>query len=95
MKDNIQIVVRAIIHYQEMVLGPLAMDQAKKVHGIHIGASGEITAVFKSGYEKKLLAELVSKYESLFGQASVEVCKDAVREEIPDFPEDILPDILK
>lgn len=95
MSVNISIVVEAIVQHQEMVIGPLALDQAKKVHGVKVKTDGSISVELGKGDEKKLLNELVEKYEELFGRASIEVCKDAIKEVASDFPQEKLPDILK
>lgn len=95
MKENVSAVIEAIVHHQEMVLGPLALEQAKKVNGLKFTDDGSVSVSIKSGKEKELLFQLVKKYEDLFGLASVEVCKDAVKEAASDYPEDKLPDILK
>lgn len=85
-------VVNQIIHAQQAIIGPLALSQARKVEGIGISDSNTITI---RGEPKPILTELVHQYELLFGRASVEVCKDAVREVKPAIPNDLLPDILK
>jgi hypothetical protein len=48
-----------------------------------------------AGDPKETLIKLVKQYEQLFGQASIEVCKDAIREMKPPIPVDQLPDLLK
>ena len=70
-----QISVR-IIKEQEMIIGPVAWDEAKKVSGLNVvdQKSGEVTI---SGDSKDVLNKLVAQYERLFGRASREVCHDA------------------
>lgn len=65
----------AIIKHQESIIGPLAWNEADKVSGLSV----ENKNVLLSGDGKKILESLVRQYENLFGQASVEACKDAVR----------------
>lgn len=81
-----------IVKEQEAVIGPLAFDQARKVAGLTIAKNGHIELV---GNAKDVLTHLVQQYEHLFGQASVEVCKDAVREVKPPISSEDLPEILK
>lgn len=90
--NTYELVVSHIIKEQEAVVGPLALDQAKKVAGIEITSVGDVKLV---GNGKEIVAKLVSQYEKLFGLASVEVCKDAIKEVKPTVPPEDLPDILK
>ena len=77
-----------------MVVGPLALDQARKVSGVTITDDGKVTVSAKINV-KKTLSSLVSQYEKLFGKASVEVCKDAVKETGIDASSQELPEILR
>ena len=86
------IIVTKIIKQQENIIGPIALEQARKVAGLKISSSGEVEI---KGNSKEVLSHLVEQYEHLFGQASVEVCKDAVKELKPPPSRDELPDILK
>ncbi|KKS48020.1 hypothetical protein A3J20_06340 [Candidatus Gottesmanbacteria bacterium RIFCSPLOWO2_02_FULL_42_29] len=84
-------VVNQIINSQKTIIGPIAVDQAKKVTGIKIMDENKIQL---AGDGKKILEELVKQYANIFGQASVEVCKDAVKEIHPPVPAEYLPQIL-
>ena len=68
------------------------LDLPKKVFGIEIASGGEVKFV---GNGKEVLTKLVHQYEKLFGKASVEVCKDAVKEMKPQVPQEELPEILR
>lgn len=93
---NIDIIVQSIISHQEEVLGPLAREQAKTVAGIEINSAGKVKISLKTAAQSKdLLGNLVKKYEKLFGRASIEVCKDAVKESGVTYADSDLPDILK
>lgn len=81
-----------IIRQQQVIIGPIAYDQARKVEGLQISAGGDVTIV---GDEKQVLANLVQRYSEFFGNASVEVCRDAVRELKPPLKPEELPDVLK
>jgi hypothetical protein len=84
--------IKRIIEEQELVIGPLAWREAKKVQGLKIDEKKHISL---SGTSVQVLARLVEQYEQLFGPASREVCKDAVRNLIPEFPSNEVPDVLK
>ena len=81
-----------IVRAQFNVIGPLAFDQAKQVEGVVIGTENSVV-VQANG--KETVEKLVKQFERLFGQASLEVCKDAVRELHIVIPRDFLPEILK
>ena len=85
-------VVIKIVGAQERVIGPLAIEQAKKVPGLSIDWQSQKVTV--SGDSKTVLGDLVKNYEHLFGQASVEVCKDAIRGIVDEIPKDQLPPVL-
>lgn len=81
-----------IIDEQTLVIGPLARDLAKKVQGLSFIADSHLDIV---GEPKDVLEQLVSEYSKLFGRASVEVSKDAMRRQSLSFSPEELPDILK
>lgn len=84
--------VLKIIQEQQAIIGPIAWDQAKKVKGLQLLNADEAKV---TGSGKEVLSQLVSQYAQFFGNASIEVCKDAVKEIKPPIPADQLPDILK
>jgi hypothetical protein len=67
-----------IIREQELVIGPLAWDEAKKVSGLSVDR--ESNSAFFSEDRKEVINRLVGQYEKLFGRASHEVCRDAVQD---------------
>lgn len=81
-----------IIKQQESIIGPLAVEQAKKVPGLTVDWSKHQVTI--TGNKKAVLEHLVEQYKYLFGQTSVEVCKDAVKDMIAKVPKDQLPSIL-
>ena len=87
-------IVRAIIEHQESIMGPLAVERANNVDGVSADDSG-IRIDSHVTDTKKILAQLVGSYQELFGQTSVEVCKDAVRTIHVHISDKDLPDILK
>ena len=86
-------VVSKIIKDQELIIGPLAWEQAKKVSGLRIDIAKHEVAI--EGNTKDVLEKLVAQYEKLFGQASREVCRDAVRPFLSQVPAEEIPAVLK
>lgn len=85
-------VAKRIIEEQETIIGPLALEQAKKVPGLDIDWQKKVVNI--KGNEKNVVEQLVEKYRDFFGNASVEVCRDAAKTLIPKIPKDELPPIL-
>ena len=84
--------ISQIIKQQELIIGPLALNHAKGISGLDIISDSDIKI---KGDGKAVLENLVKQYARLFGQASVEVCKDAVKEIKPPVPSNDLPEILR
>lgn len=82
-----------IIKEQELVIGPLAWEEAQKVKGLK--ADKKKNTISFEGKEVDIIERLVKQYERLFGRASVEVCKDAVKDLVYEMPKDQVPAILK
>ncbi len=83
---------KRIIEEQELVIGPLAWREAKKVPGLKIGDNHSLKL---DGKARAILDELVKQYEGLFGPASVEVCRQAVRGLLPEVAASDVPEVLK
>jgi hypothetical protein len=81
-----------IIKEQQAIIGPIALDQAKKVIGLTVGAGDDVKI---TGNKKQVLENLVKQFEKLFGQASIQVCKDAFEQFSDKIPATDVPDILK
>ena len=64
----------SIIREQEGIIGPVALEQARKVPGLKLDWPKH--EVVLEGNKKEIVEKLVEQYEYLFGQASVEVCKN-------------------
>lgn len=86
--DTFEQAVDKIIKAQEAIIGPLALEQAKKVKGISIDDAKRVAV---SGNKKQVLDSLVKQYELLFGRASIEVCRDAAKTLLSQLPKDDLP----
>ncbi len=87
-----EMVIR-IIEEQALIIGPLAWEQAGKVTGLRIDVAKHEASI--EGDTKEVLERLVAQYEKLFGAASREVCRDAVRPLLSQVPETDIPAVLK
>lgn len=65
-----------IISHQEDIIGPVAIEQAKSISGLELDWPNKKITI--TGSPMKVIDELVAQYKVLFGQISVEVCKEAV-----------------
>ncbi|MDO8483178.1 MAG: hypothetical protein Q7S86_05180 [bacterium] len=90
----VQITYR-IIHEQELIIGPLAWDEARKVQGVQVvdQKKGEVNLI--NGDPKLVVDKLVAQYERLFGKASQEVCREAVADLIAELPPTDVPTSLQ
>lgn len=84
--------ISRIIKEQQSIIGPVALDQAKKVAGLEVGGVDDVKIV---GNKKEVLGHLVDQYAKLFGRASVEVCKEAFSSVADKINPAEIPDILK
>ena len=71
----------------------MAISEANKVTGLKV--SPDLSAVSVTGESLKIITDLVHQYERLFGQASIEACKDSVKEVLPRISAKDIPDFLK
>ena len=83
-----------IIKEQELIIGPVAWSEAKKVEGIRIidQKTGEMQL---AGGPKQVIDRLVAQYERLFGRASHEVSREAASALIASLSVDEIPLSLK
>ena len=88
-----QISIR-IIKEQELIIGPLAWDEAGKVVGLTI-IDRKAHKVSVTGDPKQVVNNLVARYEQLFGKLSREVSREAVSDLTADIPADDVPTSLK
>ena len=66
MNNKYKDIFEAIVFAQQSIIGPLALE-----------VSSNVTNIDKP--DKNTVENLVLEYQKLFGQASVETCKDALR----------------
>ncbi len=92
--DNNQFLIglAKIISAQSEVIGPVAYDLAQNVPGLQFSDRKIISSVH--GDQRNILSALVKQYSSLFGQSSVEICKDAIHSINPPLDESLLPEEL-
>lgn len=90
--DPIAQAASRIIKEQQTIIGPLALEQAKKVSGLTIKSVDDIVV---TGDHKAALNNLVNQFSKIFGQASIQVCKDAFEAYQDKIPATEIPDVLK
>ncbi len=85
-----------IIKEQELIIGPLAWEEADHVTGLHVldRKAGNVS-LEEAGDGKMIIDNLVSRYEILFGRAARELCKEAVISLVADLPPSDVPSSLK
>ena len=86
--EQAKTLVKAIVASQQVLIGPLAIETANNVAGLQVSSRLEISI---KGNETRVLENLVKEYRGVFGLASVEVCKDAVRPFLPKMNDIELP----
>ncbi|OGI95469.1 hypothetical protein A2917_02830 [Candidatus Nomurabacteria bacterium RIFCSPLOWO2_01_FULL_42_17] len=89
-----QIAIR-IIREQELIIGPLAWDEARKVQGLQIVDEKRGEVSLQNGDPKNVIDKLVAQYERIFGRASHAVCHDAVQDLIATMSPEEIPSSLK
>jgi hypothetical protein len=82
-----------IIQRQAQIIGPIAWDEAMKVPGLTADIKNNNLSI--EGDPKDVLEKLVGKYEELFGNASLQICKDVARKFISQLPSEQVPEVLK
>jgi len=86
-------IVEKIIRAQEGIIGPIALEQARKVPGLKVDLSKN--DIKFDGKQKEIIEKLIEQYKGLFGPASVEMCRDAVKGIVSEMKADDLPSSLK
>ncbi len=91
--NNYDHVASKIIEEQELIIGPVAWEEASRVTGLRIDVAAHQVNI--EGNVKEVLEKLVAQYEKMFGLASREVCRDAVRPLLSQVPQEEIPAVLK
>lgn len=84
-----------IIKEQELIVGPIAWQEAEKVHGIHVVDQKSGAVSIENGDARTVVDNLIGQYEHLFGRASREVCKEAVARLVADLSPAEVPSSLR
>lgn len=79
--------VSEIISEQEIIIGSLAWDQAKKVPGLRIVEKSKI--IFTEKEPKAIVEQLVRQYAFLFGKASIHTCRLAAERVLREYSMDV------
>lgn len=74
--DTLDKIATKIIKEQELIIGPLAWSEAKRVGGLTVVDQAGNVAI--EGDKKNVIDALVARYDRLFGRASHEVSREAV-----------------
>lgn len=82
-----------IVREQAAIIGPLAWAEARRVQGLKVDRQKR--EVHVEGVPREVLERLVRQYERLFGRASREVCRDAVRPLVAHVPQEEIPAVLR
>ncbi len=91
-----QKIVIKIIKEQSLIIGPLAWDEARKVEGLTVTDHTEATITIEGASNaKNVIDQLVAQYQRIFGKASHEVCREAVRDIVAEMPKESVPESLK
>lgn len=93
MEDFFSTMATKIIREQQMIIGPVALEVAKKVDGLSVNEDSLEATV--SGNGVGVMEDLIKGYQTIFGRASVEVCKDAVRDIVAKLDANQVPALLK
>lgn len=83
-----------IISQQESIIGPIALEQAKKVQGLEVDWDKHRVG-FKAQNKAEVLNKLIEQYKHLFGQTSVEVCREAAGTIFSSMSAQELPQLLR
>lgn len=91
--SNLAVLIKAIVSGQQVIIGPMAISEANKVNGIKI--SPDLNTISVSSQSPEIITSLVRQYEKLFGRASVEACRDSIKEIIPNISSRDIPEFLR
>lgn len=93
MDDLFSQIAEKIISQQELIIGPVAVQQAQQVKNLKIDwAKREVTV---AGSGPTTIDELVAQYKELFGQIAVETCKEAAATYLAKLSAEQLPESLR
>lgn len=86
--------IQLIIKEQEQIIGPIAWEEARKVGGLVV-TDQKLGIIRIESDGKKIVDDLVGRYERIFGPVSREVCREAVSRMISELPVNDVPVSLR
>jgi hypothetical protein len=86
-------IAEKIISQQESIIGPVAIEQAEEVPNLQVDWSSKKVTII--GNAPAVIDALVVQYQGLFGQISVEVCKEAASGFLSQLQPDQIPQTLR
>jgi hypothetical protein len=90
-----QIAVK-IIKEQELLMGPIAWNEAGKVKGLRVIDKNKGDVLIEDPKDSNMVLDnLVKRFEHLFGRAGREVCREAVSAMVADLKPSQVPSSLK
>lgn len=93
MNGDTKTLVKLIISIHKELIGPYAVDQANKVEGLKVSSDFEQIEIM--GDNKEVVNKLVKQYQGIFGNTSIQLCKEALRQLLPNLAGEQLPDALR
>lgn len=78
-----------IIREQFQIIGTLALEQARRVQGLQIDSTTLHCVITGDG--NTVVEEIINQYRDFFGNAAVEVCKEAASPFISRLPQGATP----
>jgi len=93
--DILTQVANKIIQAQALIIGPIAWEEAQQIEGLSVNIATREVSLTTTANQEEVIDSLVKRYEQLFGRASVEVCRDAVKDLLADAPQDQVPSLLR
>ena len=82
-----------IITHQQSIIGPVAIERAQQVSDMNVDWQNHKVTI--TGQGPKVIDDLVQHYRELFGQISVEVCKEAARTHLKELQPNSIPGSLR
>jgi hypothetical protein len=87
-------IITDIISQQESIIGPVAISRASTIRGLVLDwTHGHGVQI--SGDPREVIDSLVADYSVLFGELSVEVCKEAAAKYTDQLMPEQLPSTLR
>lgn len=85
--------IKLIITVHKELVGAYAIREANKVEGLQV--SENLETISTTGDVKNIANRLILLYKGLFGDNSIQFCKQARAELLPEISQDQLPELLK